>query len=113
MKFCPEGARFWGEPRGKYLSVFFCYILECSDRSFYIGVTDDPARRLEEHNQGKGGNWTAGRRPVKLVWTERHASLSSVRIRENQLMRWSYPKKEALIGGSPRPRSGQAPGEYA
>jgi putative endonuclease len=60
----------WGESRGKYLSMFFCYILECSDRSFYVGVTDDPVRRLEEHNQGKGSDWTAQRRPVRLVWTE-------------------------------------------
>ena len=46
-KFCPERARLWGEPRGIYLSMFFCYILECSDGSYYVGVTYDPHRRLK------------------------------------------------------------------
>jgi predicted GIY-YIG superfamily endonuclease len=87
--------------------MFFCYILECADRSLYVGVTDDPAQRVRHHNQGKGSEWTAARRPVKLVWTEERPTLSSARKRENQLKRWSHAKKAALIGGSPRLRSGQ------
>jgi len=27
--------------------MFFCYILECSDGSYYVGVTYDPHRRLK------------------------------------------------------------------
>ena len=89
-------------------AMFFCYILECSDGSFYVGVSDDPERRLIEHNQGKGSDWTAVRRPVKLVWTEEHPTLASARLRENQLKRWGHANKAKLIGGSPRLRSGQA-----
>jgi predicted GIY-YIG superfamily endonuclease len=33
------------------------------------------------------------------------------RKRENQLKRWSHTKKVALIGGSPRLRSGQTHSE--
>ena len=87
--------------------MFFCYILECADRSFYVGVTEDPAQRVRHHNEGKGPKWTAARRPVKLVWTEEHSTLSSARGRENQLKHWSHAKKAALVGGSPRLRSGQ------
>jgi len=87
--------------------MFFCYILECADRSLYVGATDDPQRRLREHNEGKGSDWTAARRPVRLVWTEAHPTLSSARKRENQLKRWSHTKKAKLIGGSPRLRSGR------
>ena len=76
---------------------YFCYILECADGSFYVGVTDDPAQRLQHHNEGRGSDWTAARRPVKLIWTEEHSSLSSARQRENQLKRWSHGKKAALI----------------
>ena len=89
--------------------MFFCYILECSDGSYYVGVTDDPDQRLREHNDGKGADWTAARRPVRLVWTEEHPTLSSARRRENQLKRWSHVKKAALVAGSPRLRSGQVP----
>jgi predicted GIY-YIG superfamily endonuclease len=46
--------------------------------------------------------------PVEIVWTEKHDSLSLARTRENQLKRWSREKKQALIAGSLRLRSGQA-----
>ena len=89
--------------------MYFCYILECADGSYYVGVSDDPQRRLVEHNQGKGSPWTANRRPLKLIWTEEHPTLSSARQRENHLKRWSHRKKMKLIGGSPRLHSGQVP----
>ena len=82
-------------------------MLVCADESYYVGATDDPQRRLQEHNDGKGSDWTAARRPVKLVWTEAHPSLSAARKRENQLKRWSRAKKEALIRGVPSTGSGQ------
>jgi len=88
--------------------MFFCYIVECADRSFYVGVTDDPQRRLEEHNQVKGANWTGLRRPVRMAWKEEHETLSSARRRENQLKGWSRAKKASLVSGSLRLRSGQA-----
>jgi len=87
--------------------MYYCYMLRCSDGSLYVGVTDDPKRRTKEHNDGKGSDWTAAHWPVLLVWTEEHSTLSSARKRENQLKRWGHEKKQALIGGSPRLRSGQ------
>ena len=88
--------------------MLYCYILRCADGSFYTGVAEDPERRCQEHNQGKGADWTARRLPVEVVWTEPHDSLSSARTREKQLKRWSLTKKAALIQGSLRLRSGQA-----
>jgi len=96
------------EGQKKQSKVYSCYILRCADDSFYVGVAEDAQRRCAEHNRGKGADWTAQRLPVFLVWTEFHDSLSSARKRENQLKRWSHAKKEALIGGSLRLRSGQA-----
>ena len=87
--------------------MFYCYILECSDGSYYVGVADNPARRVQQHNDGKGADWTARRRPVKVVWIEEHPTLSSARQRESQLKSWSHRKKALLVGGSPRLRSGQ------
>jgi putative endonuclease len=48
--------------------MFFVYILECADHSLYVGVAENAQRRLEEHNAGKGADWTVPRRPVKLMW---------------------------------------------
>ena len=87
--------------------MYYCYILSCADDSLYVGVTDDPAQRVQDHNAGKGASWTAARRPVRLVWTEEHLTLSAARTRENQLKRWSREKKDFLVRGSPRLRSGQ------
>jgi predicted GIY-YIG superfamily endonuclease len=89
--------------------MFFCYILACADGTYYVGVTDNPQQRVDEHNTGKGAVWTARRRPVSLVWSEEHPTLSSARNRENQIKRWNHEKKAILIGGSPRLRSGQVP----
>ncbi|MFI5127856.1 MAG: GIY-YIG nuclease family protein [Candidatus Acidiferrales bacterium] len=88
--------------------MHYCYILRCTDDSFYVGVAEDPQRRCAEHNSGKGADWTARRLPVEIVWTEAHDSLSSARTRENQLKRWSHAKKAALVQGSLRLRSGRA-----
>jgi len=80
--------------------MFYCYILECSDHSLYVGVAQDPKAREKRHNEGRGSTWTAARRPVHLLWTEPHPTLSSARTRENQLKKWSHAKKAALVKGS-------------
>ena len=47
---------FRGAWKGK-IAMFYAYILRCSDNSYYVGSSDDPDRRLIEHNQGKGSDW--------------------------------------------------------
>ena len=47
---------------------WFVYIVECSDGTFYTGITKDLSKRILEHNLGKrGAKYTRARRPVKLV----------------------------------------------
>ena len=46
------------------------YILRCADDSLYTGITTDIARRVAEHNCGKGAKYTRSRRPVELVYQE-------------------------------------------
>ncbi|HLD77845.1 MAG TPA: GIY-YIG nuclease family protein [archaeon] len=92
------------QSRDRALPSYFCYILRCSDGSFYVGVTDDPSRRLREHNQGKAAKYTFSRRPVRLAWVETHADPNAARKRERQLKRWGHRKKQELIAGFPRQR---------
>jgi putative endonuclease len=49
--------------------MWYVYILECSDKSFYTGITNNIERRLKQHNDGKGAKYTMMRRPVKLVFS--------------------------------------------
>jgi putative endonuclease len=78
------------------------YILRCSDGSLYIGHTADPVGREKIHNEGRGGLYTARRRPVRLVYSEPHDLLSAAIARERQLKGWTRAKKEALIAGDLR-----------
>jgi putative endonuclease len=53
------------------MQVYFVYILECSDGSFYTGITTDIKRRLRQHN-GEivgGAKYTLARKPVRLLAT--------------------------------------------
>ncbi|WP_333968228.1 GIY-YIG nuclease family protein [Aquimarina algiphila] len=35
------------------MKYYYAYIVECSDGSFYTGMTNDLERRMNEHNEGK------------------------------------------------------------
>ncbi len=48
----------------------YVYILRCEDDSFYTGSTDDLIRRIAQHQNGEGANYTKKRLPVKLVYYE-------------------------------------------
>ena len=74
------------------------YIVECSDGSCYIGVTNDLDRRLWEHNTGFDiGCYTYSKRPVKLKYYETTNDVKQAILREKQLKGWSRKKKEALF----------------
>jgi putative endonuclease len=75
------------------------YIVQCADGSFYTGSTVDLERRLWEHNEGLGANFTRKRRPVRLVFTEQSESVETAFRREKQVQGWSREKKIALIEG--------------
>lgn len=46
--------------------IWYVYIVECSDKTLYTGITTDINRRLSQHNSGKGAKYTRNRRPVTL-----------------------------------------------
>jgi predicted GIY-YIG superfamily endonuclease len=77
--------------------VSFVYILRCSDGRLYIGHTRDIDAREQTHNEGRGAQFTAERRPVHVVYSESHSSETDAVARERQLKRWSAKKKEALV----------------
>jgi putative endonuclease len=75
------------------------YILECSDSSYYVGLTKDLKYRLSEHQEGKGAKYTSRRSPIKLVYSEEYERVSDAYTREKQVQNWSRAKREALING--------------
>ncbi len=77
----------------------FVYILRCSDRTLYVGHTDNIEQRERTHNCGLGPRYTAARLPVELIYSEKVDSVADAVQRERQLKRWSGKKKEALVAG--------------
>ncbi len=78
---------------------FFCYILECADGTYYTGWTNDPERRVRQHNSGKGARYTRTRRPVRLVYLEEQPDKVTALKRERAIKALSRPQKEKLVGG--------------
>ena len=77
---------------------YFIYILECSDKSLYVGCTNDLKRRIKQHNESKwGAHYTKIRRPVKLLYSEQFENLKIARRREVEIKGWRREKKLALI----------------
>lgn len=77
---------------------FFVYILECSDKTYYVGSTNNLTKRIHEHNTKKNGaHYTKIRRPVILRYSEEHKTLSMARKREAELKRLTHAQKEKLI----------------
>lgn len=78
--------------------MHFTYILECADKSLYVGCTNNPEKRLHEHNHLKSGaHYTKIRRPVILKYLETFETLSEARKREAEIKRWPREKKMDLI----------------
>ena len=78
----------------------YVYILRCADGSYYTGTTRGALQaRVDEHNAGAYGGYTAARRPVKLVWSQQCDRIADAVAAERQIKGWSRAKKEALITG--------------
>ncbi len=78
--------------------AFFCYIVECSDGSYYTGWTTDPLRRERQHNAGSGSRYTRQRRPVRLVYVEPQLDRSAAMRRERQIKTFTRTQKLKLMG---------------
>ena len=62
------------------------YIIQNRERKFYIGLSDDVVRRVEQHNTGQS-HWTKGRGPWEIVWQSEELRLTDARKLENRLKR--------------------------
>jgi putative endonuclease len=78
----------------------FVYMLECSDRSYYVGSTRlDVEERVWQHQIGMGAEYTRSRLPVRLVWFEEHEHIGAAFAREKQIQNWGRTKRRALVDG--------------
>lgn len=76
---------------------YWVYILQCSDDSYYTGMTSDLDCRLVEHQYGKYDGYTSSRLPMALVFSEEFTDAKLAASFEKQIKGWTRKKKEALI----------------
>jgi putative endonuclease len=80
------------------MKTLYVYILECSDESYYVGVTNNVSRRFQEHQNARNSeSYTASRLPIKLLYVEEFSGPLAAIAREKQLKGWTKAKKQALI----------------
>jgi len=53
-----------------WTTLWFVYVVECSDGTLYTGATTNVKERIKKHNAGTGAKYTKGRGPVKLKFFE-------------------------------------------
>ena len=81
--------------------MYYIYVLQCKDNSFYIGVTNNLERRTWEHNRGLTEDaYTKNRLPTILKYFEEYQDINEAIVREKQIKGWSRKKKIALIEGN-------------
>jgi len=79
------------------MCAWFLYALRCADDTLYTGVTTDLARRVAEHNAGRGARYTVGRRPVKLVAAWRFPDRGTAQRAEARFRRLPRVRKLARV----------------
>lgn len=78
--------------------AYYVYILSnVNNKVIYVGVTDNLARRLNEHKSGVIHGFTYTYNVHKLVYYETFSDVNIAIEREKQLKRWSRAKKDFLI----------------
>ena len=72
------------------------YILECSDGSYYTGITNNLNKRILKHNNGSGAKYTRSRLPVRVV---AHFAVSDkpAALKLEHLIKKKTRKQKALI----------------
>jgi putative endonuclease len=77
--------------------VHFAYIVRCPDSTFYTGYTRNTRARERAHNSSRGAKYTAGRRPVRLVYQEAFRSVGKALVREYVVKQFTRAQKDALV----------------
>ena len=72
----------------------YVYILKCANDQYYTGSTTDLEKRLSEHQNGLGSNFTKKNLPVELIYYEEYDRIDKAFFREKQIQGWNRKKKK-------------------
>jgi len=76
----------------------FFYVVECADKSYYAGYTNNVDKRVAAHNAGKGAKYTKARRPVKCIYVEAFDTKQEAMRAEYAFKQLTRMQKSKYIG---------------
>lgn len=76
---------------------YYVYILASVRGVLYVGVTSNSEARVEQHIQGKGGDFSRRYRTTRLVYVEQTSEVDAALNREKEIKGWRRQKKLDLI----------------
>ncbi|MFH1473091.1 MAG: GIY-YIG nuclease family protein [bacterium] len=62
--------------------MYWIYVLEAEDTSWYIGYTSNLEKRLKEHQSGYGSKTTKKLSDLKLIYCEGYLNINDAKGRE-------------------------------
>jgi putative endonuclease len=77
--------------------MWFVYVIQCVDGSFYTGSTNNLEKRFSEHKNGKGGHYTRSHKVVKIIYSKQLATQSKALKREIEIKKWKRNKKIQVL----------------
>jgi len=83
------------------MTTWSLYLIRCSNKSLYTGITTDVDRRFQEHqsNSPLAAKYLRGKGPLELVFQTEVGNRSKASIAEAEVKKRSKIDKEALIKG--------------
>ncbi len=84
--------------RKNKMQTWYVYMLLCDQKTFYIGISNNPRSRLKEHRRGKS-LFTRKFSDLVLVYCEYYFNKQEAALREKQIKGWSRAKKQMFIDG--------------
>ena len=79
------------------MRTYYVYIMASRSRVLYAGVTNDLARRVNEHKLGLNAGFTRRYRVTRLVYFEEYADIRDAIAREKVIKGWRRSRKTCLI----------------
>jgi putative endonuclease len=81
--------------------MWFVYLIECRNGSWYAGITNDVEARYAAHAAGKGARYTRANPPVRLLGVRPFPDRAAASRAEHELKRLPKAKKLAWLVDQP------------
>ncbi len=79
------------------MAEYAVYIMANRSGTFYVGVTNDLVRRVDQHRRGEVPGFTRRYHITRLLRAEFYGDVYEAIAREKQIKGWVRRRKEALI----------------